>query len=129
MTEGTVTFANCTFRNPLGETALNGTVHARNEDGLILSISRGSVARWKDEGKQACIRIVNIVKLRSVLDAAIGVKSVADEVRYTVTMQRDHFLKGREDQWQREYRFFWAVENPQVTWVEIPAGIAVRSDF
>jgi hypothetical protein len=126
---GIVTFKDCTVRTPLGETPLNGTVHARDEDGLILSISRGSVARWKQEGKQACVRLVDIARLRSVLDKAIGRQSLADEVRYTVTMQRHHFLKGREDRWQREYRFFWAVENPEVTWVELPPGIAIGSEF
>ncbi|WP_442108254.1 hypothetical protein [Pseudomonas sp. NUPR-001] len=92
------------------------------EDGLILSFSRRlsrNVA--KKMSKTACIKILDMSRLKAHLDEQLGVTSKAGFCEYTSGHQRNHFLKSEADMWQDEYRLFWSLHKKVE--VEIPPGI------
>jgi len=93
-----------------------------NEDGLILSfcdILDEEVA--KRMGKKACVKILDINRLKTSLDNEIGSKGVMKNCTYTKGFQRDHFLKSTDDSWQKEFRLFW--QKNESIWVNIPQNI------
>jgi hypothetical protein len=93
------------------------------EDGLILSfssrLSRTVACKMK---KTACVKILDIQFLRSVIDEQLGVASKADFCEYTTGHERNHFLKSDLDSWQAEFRLFWPITHKVE--VNIPSGIA-----
>lgn len=92
------------------------------EDGLILSFSQRlarTVARKMN--KRACVKIIDMVRLKAHLDQKLGVTSKAGLCQYTSDHQRNHFLKSEADMWQDEYRLFWPLH--ERVEVEIPPGI------
>ena len=92
------------------------------EDGLILSFCNSfdkSIAERM--GKQACVKICNIEKLRRVIDKQLGCKGIMKECTYTRDHQRNHFLKSTDDEWQDEFRLFWGVKENRV--VNLPSGL------
>ena len=93
------------------------------EDGLILSLSNSyseEIARRL--GKKACVKILNVEKLRKKIDKQLGYKGVMGECEYTIDHQRSHFKKSVEDLWQDEFRIFW--KYPYEKWVKVPEGVA-----
>jgi len=97
------------------------------EDGLVLSFSNSySKEREKELGKVACVKILNIEKLKKCLDKQLGCKGLMGECSYTEDHQRNHFLKSTLDSWQDEYRLFW--KTTVHTEVVIPPGMAVFMD-
>lgn len=94
-----------------------------NEDGLILSFCNNfSEEIARKLGKKACVKIVDLEKLRKRIDKQLGIKGVMKECRYTTDHQRNHFLKSTEDSWQDEYRIFWRYPKNKI--VLVPSGIA-----
>jgi len=75
-------------------------------------------------GKVACVRILSIERLKSVLDAQLGAESRSGRCIYTDEQRQiDHFVKSLHDRWQNEYRLVW----PGITdarEVDLPSGIA-----
>ncbi|MES2173289.1 MAG: hypothetical protein V4523_05010 [Pseudomonadota bacterium] len=112
-----------------GMARLTGTFSQSFEDGLILSLSQKPVRKWIDEGKNACVEIVDLDRLIGVLNDAIGYKCTAQSVEYTKGIQRNHFLKSDEDAWQCEFRLFWAKSAPEVSWVMLPPGIGSQCEM
>lgn len=94
------------------------------EDGLILSFCNiACEAIAKQLGKEACIKIYDIQKLKEIIDQQVGSVGIMNECKYTADHQRDHFLKSDKDAWQKEYRLFWDYQK-EVT-VKIPKGLAI----
>ncbi|CAG36444.1 unknown protein [Desulfotalea psychrophila LSv54] len=94
-----------------------------HEDGLILSFCDVfSVEIARKMGKKVCVKIFNIENLGKVIDKQVGSKGIMRNCKYTYDHQRNHFLKSKEDEWQREYRLFWKKEDS--VRVEIPTGTA-----
>jgi hypothetical protein len=93
------------------------------EDGLILSFSNiCSEEIAKEMEKKACVEIINIEKLRQIIDKQLGCKGIMDTCKYTSDHNRNHFLKSYKDSWQNEFRIFWKTTNEQ--WVKIPRNSA-----
>lgn len=117
-----ITFINCDFgAGPVNVNA--GDYYAEN--GLLLSfstaLSKAVMDRFKT--KKVCVKILDIDRLKSILDLNLGCESQADKCRYTTGHERNHFLKSFLDIWQQEYRLFWKCK-PERQWVSIPAGLA-----
>ncbi|WP_413525340.1 hypothetical protein [Photobacterium phosphoreum] len=94
-----------------------------NEDGLILSLcNEFSPEIATKMRKKCCVKIINIEKLRRVIDKQLGCKGRMDDCIYTDNHERNHFLKSIEDHWQNEYRLFWYFLKNK--WVKLPAGMA-----
>lgn len=94
------------------------------EDGLILSFCN----EFSDEiasrlGKSACIKILDVEKLRRKIDKQLGCRGEMNDCLYTPGHQRGHFLKHIDDSWQREFRIFWRTLNEK--WVTVPKDTAV----
>lgn len=93
------------------------------EDGLIQSFCNVFDVEIAERlEKAACVRIFNIKKLRKHLDRRLGRRAQFGDCAYTDDHQRNHFLKGVEDSWQKEYRFFWA--NKGECEVVLPPSVA-----
>lgn len=56
------------------------------------------------------------------IDEQIGVKGIAKECSYKNSHNRNNFLKNIKDQWQNEFRLFWA--HPNEVEIDLPAGLA-----
>lgn len=103
--------------------SLNGTVDRHYEDGLVIcTATKRSRYIAKRLEKKACVRILDIDKLKRLVEAITGVTCLAGLCEYTASHERHHFLKSTYDDWQREYRLFW----PGVNEVEVvlPPGMA-----
>jgi hypothetical protein len=99
----------------------NGSLY--KEDGLILSFcNTSSVDVMQRLGKAACVKIVDMHLLRSIIDEQLGMIGQMAQCRYTGDHQRGHFLKHNLDSWQQEYRMFWKGTMPRT--VLLPPGIA-----
>ncbi len=100
----------------------------RFEDGFVLCLCNSlNQLVCKQLGKSACVRILNVEKLKAVLDAQMGKIGAAGSCRYTKSHQRNHFLKSEADQWQDEYRIFWPLDESDELddrWVDLPEGMA-----
>ena len=93
------------------------------EDGLIQSFCNVfDIGIAKRLGKEACVRVHDINKLRKYMDKRLGRRSQYGDCMYTSDHQRGHFLKSKDDAWQKEYRFFWPTR--QECSVLLPAGVA-----
>lgn len=115
----------------IGKVVINGELFAedikinrKHEDGLVLCMSnRKSNFIAKRFGKLACVRIIDVYHLKSILDEQIGVVSLIGSCAYTKSHLRDHFLKSDLDSWQDEFRLFWpGVMARNVT---MPKGLAL----
>ena len=101
------------------------TIDRKTEDGLVLCLAnRRSNYIAKKLNKKACVKILDMHKLKIVLDEQIGIVSIMDSCSYTKTHHRNHFLKSELDAWQEEYRLFWPGAGS--TNVNIPRGIAIQ---
>jgi hypothetical protein len=93
------------------------------DDGLILSFCRRfkkPIARRMK--KKACVKILDIGRLKSEIDEQLGAISLAAYCQYTHDHQRNHFLKSNLDRWQEEFRLFWPIT--EKVDVQISAGTA-----
>lgn len=114
----------------IGTIINNGVVIARNveiskyeEDGVILSLcNRKSKSIARKLKKQACVKILDVEYLKSIIDAQLEKESISKPCEYTDTHKRNHFLKSKEDEWQDEYRLFW--DHFERVEVMLPKGIA-----
>ena len=93
------------------------------EDGLILSFS--TERSWliaRKLGKNSCVRISNVNRLKAIIDEQIGVKGEMGPCAYTNDHDRNHYLKSTADFWQCEFRMFWrGTERVEVV---LPPGVA-----
>ena len=94
------------------------------EDGVVLCLSKtcDSKVAARFGNKKCCVRILDVEKLKSIIDSQIGVSGVLRDCDYTDSFQRNHFLKSIKDSWQSETRIFWAAKNKIE--VMLPPGIA-----
>lgn len=93
------------------------------EDGLVVCLSNTrSLFLARKLGKQVCIRINDVEKLKSLIDDFVGIEGVAGFCSYTLGHNRNHFLKSYEDVWQDEYRLFW--KDQDSIEIELPPGMA-----
>ncbi|MEK0168881.1 hypothetical protein [Pseudescherichia vulneris] len=120
--EGNTTY--CNFDNCLIDgKPLNGIVERYHEDGLVIcTATKRSKYIARRLGKKACVRILDINKLKRLVEESTGVACKAGLCEYTASHERNHFLKSTYDDWQREYRLFWpGVDKVKV---ELPPGMA-----
>ncbi len=93
------------------------------EDGLVLSFCNVlSEDIAKRLGKEACVKIFNIYKLKDLIDKQLECDSKIGDCDYTNDHRRNHFLKSSSDRWQEEFRIFWQIKEPRN--VIIPSRIA-----
>ena len=103
----------------------NSRVDSYFEDAALFCcsrfLSRELMERFE---KRAVVEIVDINTLINQIEDTVRKPCRFGYVKYTNTKKRSHFLKSREDRWQREYRIVipWTEQSP-VT-VKVPAGIA-----
>lgn len=80
-------------------------------------------------GKSVCVRILNVERLKGILDDQVGAESRMGRCRYTdEERQIDHFAKSLHDKWQNEFRFVWPGLDKEVC-VELPPSIAERVEL
>ena len=92
------------------------------DDGLILSFSLiESSAIARRISKEACVKILDVDRLKLCVDNQLGVEGTMLICEYTDGPNRNHFLKSEEDSWQREFRMFWP--DSQARSVVLPSGI------
>ncbi|MGK5079658.1 hypothetical protein [Janthinobacterium sp. HLX7-2] len=98
------------------------------EDGAILSFCHEKNAEIMNRlGKVCCVRILDVERLKSVIDLQLGIKGKMGSCKYTKDHQRSHFLKSNMDAWQQEYRLFW--KNVGKTFITLPPGIGEAVQF
>jgi hypothetical protein len=86
------------------------------EDGIVLCLCLvpHPFIAWRLGRKAACVRILDVARLRDALDRQLECRSQIGPCEYTRSRhQRHHFLKGEEDAWQREFRLFWKTDGPR----------------
>jgi len=93
------------------------------EDGLILSfcnkISKDIALRLN---KKACVKILDVNKLKQIIDTQLGLIGDMGSCIYTNSYTRNHFTKSQDDAWQSEYRLFWKHNKNEN--VILPKGLA-----
>ena len=93
------------------------------DDGLILSFCN---EKSKDIAlklnKKACVKILDINKLKQIIDTQLGVIGDMVSFIYTNNHTRNHFTKSNDDALQSEYRLFWKHNKNEN--VILPKGIA-----
>lgn len=75
------------------------------------------------------MKILDIDKIKEVLDFSVGSVSVGRDCQYTNGYNRNHFLKSTDDEWQDEYRLFWneyQETKDGMLWANIPKGLAKK---
>ena len=93
------------------------------EDGLILSFCNSFSAEIAERmKKKACVKILNMEKMRRKIDKQLGCRGIMGACKYTSDHNRNHFLKSADDSWQDEYRIFWRTTREK--WIAIPTGTA-----
>ncbi|MGF6116713.1 hypothetical protein ABIE30_000619 [Janthinobacterium lividum] len=118
---GGVTFKGCTVNG----VPIPDFVNARrfHEDGAILSFCDNMDAEiMRRFGKTCCVRILDVHRLKAVIDEQVGLISKMGPCKYTIDHQRNHFLKSSKDSWQQEYRIFW--KDTSTRNVTLPPGIS-----
>lgn len=72
------------------------------------------------------VEITDMNNLKKRINQELSLPFNEGLCEYTTSINRNVFLKGRDDKWQDEYRFFWQTDNnaDQEIFVEIPKGIA-----
>ncbi|EKA4470923.1 hypothetical protein AKH05_23045 [Vibrio parahaemolyticus] len=116
-----LTVVDCSFNGKKVPDIIDASYYT--EDGLILSFcNEYSIDIAKRMGKKCCVKILNVEKLRKIIDKQLGRKGKMADCRYTTSHQRNHFLKSNDDSWQNEYRLFWDVTENKI--VRLPPGIA-----
>lgn len=103
--------------------ATNVRVNMGTEDGVILSLcnsNRKYVQRRL--GKIGGVEIMDVERLKAIIDEQVGAIGIAKSCEYTNSHNRNTFLKSIKDQWQNEFRLFWA--HPTRVEIELPAGLA-----
>jgi len=98
------------------------------DDGLILSFSlKKSSEIGQRMNKEACVKILDVDRLKMCIDEQLGVEGTMTSCEYTDGANRNHFLKSVEDHWQYEFRMFWP--GSQARSVVLPIGIAKLVDL
>lgn len=98
------------------------------EDGLVLCFSNTLSAEICERlSKKVCVAIDDLASLKLMLDAQIGVTSIAGNCEYTSNHERNQFLKHDADEWMDEYRLFWPTLKD--TSVMLPKATARNCDL
>lgn len=105
-------------------------VSAGFQEALVLCMSNDVDADAAGRmGKAACVRILNVERLKAILDEQAGSVSRMGRCTYTDEQRQiDHFVKSLDDKWQDEFRFAWPGLDKEV-WVELPPGVAEPVDL
>lgn len=95
-------------------------------DGWIMCfcLTQSAAIARRFKGKAACIQILDIEKLKTVLDRQLGSISRGGKCEYTRDHRRHEFLKSHKDRWQAEYRFYWHCLGAKEVEVELPPNMA-----
>ena len=115
----------------IGQVTIGGKIRGQNvsftqrhSDGVILCLSNSfSEAVMERLHKTACVEIPNWKRLLATISEQLGIFGIGRAVEYTVSTDRNHFLKSIEDKWQDEFRIFWSL--PAAVTIKIPSGIAL----
>jgi hypothetical protein len=108
------------------------------EDGYILSFCTKKDKKIMEKlGKRVCVQINDVFKLKQFIDEQMRCLGKYDRCKYTKRHCRDHFLKSKEDEWQKECRIFWNIIKSGIYrngcgfssrleefWVDIPKNTA-----
>lgn len=106
------------------EIVRDAKVNKWTEDGLVVCFAnRRSRFIAKKLEKKACVRVLDVELLKTLIDVHVGSKGEMDFCKYTKSHNRNHFLKSDEDSWQDEFRLFWKDVEPIK--LILPPGIAV----
>jgi len=111
-----------TYKNEDGSVRREVAFDQTNNDGLILSfctIMDKSIAMKL--GKVACVKILDMDRLKYIIDQQVGITSKSGVCQYVRAITRDHFTKSVKDSWQKEFRLFWPTRKE--LWVDLPPGI------
>ena len=102
----------------------NVNYYRGTEDALILCLSTKLDKNLaKKLNKTACIEITDLKKLIHEFSKQIGVTGISGLCEYTLTDNRNHFLKSVLDSWQEEFRIVWkGIRDSKM--VKVPKGIA-----
>lgn len=96
-------------------------------DGYVMSFSTKLSRQIANKFEMPfVIKITDLEKLKNTINAQISLPFSEGLCSYTSKIDRCVFLKGIDDEWQREYRFFWKVNNSSSNevFIEIPKNIA-----
>jgi hypothetical protein len=110
---------------PIPDTFVHSSRH-EFEDGRVLCFSRTysqKIADWFN--REFCVRIDNVPKLKEILDSAVGSESIAGKCQYTLDFQRNAFLKGMDQEFMDEFRFYWPKILREANFV-LPPGVGVN---
>jgi hypothetical protein len=104
------------------EVGRNVQFSQRHLDHVVLCLSNSFSKAIMDRlGKRACVEIADWEQLVKAINQQIWVTGTGGRVDYTVSADRNPFLKSEEDQWQDEFRIVWPSQQAVV--VTLPARI------
>jgi hypothetical protein len=126
---------NATAFITIGQAVIDGRVRGQDVsfvqkqiDGLILclsnSYSREILTRLQ---KTACVEIPDWQRLLASINDQLGVTGFGNKVEYTISSDRNHFLKSVEDAWQDEFRLFWPLTAAATVKIDANMAVAVAS--
>ena len=105
----------------------NISINQNFEDVLLFCVSTElSNLISRKLNKPYCVEIIDFQKLKSIMDKQIGIIGNNDICRYTKENNRNHFLKSKEDVWQKEYRIIWKNIKGEKS-ITIPSGICKKA--
>jgi hypothetical protein len=115
-----------------GRHHINHTIRNVKEDANILSFSRilDRELMKRLGGKEVVVEILDFHHMKHVLDDQMGSISEFGNCDYTSGIDRNHFLKSTEDEWQAEFRLVWKIpsipkfEQAEIRQVSLPSRIA-----
>lgn len=126
-------FKDCTFSGPLGiHYVKDGKLSQHHPPSLVLCFSTtlsAKTAKAVDAKCKYCVRILDIKRLRQIIDDQLGAKGEGRIVQYTTGDDRNTFLKSMTYCGQAEYRLAWEGLPNETVWVELPVGIAERVEI
>jgi len=82
------------------------------ENGYVLSFCNTFDKNiGKRLGKKACIEIYDVIELFNIISGQLGIIGESKNCEYTTHINRNSFLKSKEDAWQDEYRLYWKIDS------------------
>lgn len=117
-----ITLSNCNIQ---GKHVNKAEYHQDYKDGYVLCFSNiKSKEIAKKLNKKCCVRIVDVGELCDYISDQIKIKGEHRSCEYTSEVNRNVFLKGSEDEWQKEYRIFWESSSKESISVVLPPKFA-----
>lgn len=118
-----MSFKDCTVVGPDGRAGVITSAEYVYEDALVLCFSRSLSRRLMERlGKAAVVALGDLDLLKRSLDEQIGSEGRYGAVQYTKSADRGHVLKGWDDRWQAEARFWWPQRDCREVVVSVAGG-------